>query len=122
MRIKRIRIKSREAFDSDLMRVAKALDQGEKPEPMRGEFFESLDAVRNVLTEKRLELWRIIRDRKPDSITTLTKMAKRNFKAVYRDLLLLQSVGLITFKKAKGKRGDVQSPVCLVDELHLAVD
>lgn len=121
MRIKKIRIKAKEDFERDLIRVAKALDRGETPKRINGEYFESLDAVRNVLTDKRLELWRTIRDQNPDSISTLAKMVNRNFKAVYRDLLLLQSVGLINFKKSKGKRGDLQSPVALFDELRLAV-
>ncbi|MBI4402541.1 MAG: hypothetical protein HY537_00175 [Deltaproteobacteria bacterium] len=121
MKVKKIRIKSREDSSRDLLKVAKALDRGETPKRVSGEYFESLDAVRTILTDKRLELWRTIRDQKPDSISTLTKMVNRNFKAVYRDLLLLQSVGLVTFRKSKGKRGDVQSPISLVDELLLAV-
>lgn len=121
MKVKKIRIKSREQSDRDLRQVAKELDRGLTPKKQTGEFFESLDAVRAVLTDKRLELWKMIRDRKPDSISTLSKMVDRGFKSVYRDLLLLQSLGLITFKKAKGKRGDLQSPVSLVDELRLLV-
>ena len=78
-------------------------------------------ARRLILTDKRLELWRAIRDSKPDSISTLAKMVHRGFRAVYRDLLLLQSLGLITFRKTKGKRGDLQTPISLVDELLLAV-
>lgn len=121
MRIKRIRIKSLQEFNEDLLRVAKSLDRGRIPKPVRGEYFESLEAVRDVLTDKRLELWRAIRDEKPESISALTKIVNRNFKAVHRDLLLLQNLGLITFKKNKGKRGDLQSPIALVDELQLAV-
>ena len=122
MKIKRIRIKSKEEFSNELRSVARSLDQGRAPKKaFAGEYFESLDAVRKILTDKRLELWRAIRDKKPDSISTLAKMVDRGFKAVYRDLLLLESLGLITFKKTKGKRGDLQAPISLVDELRLAV-
>jgi predicted transcriptional regulator len=121
MKIKKIRIKSRTEFDSDLRTVARNLDQGITPKKKVGEYFESLDAVRAVLTDKRLELWRTIRDKKPSSISTLTGMVDRGFKPVYRDLLLLESLGLITFKKTKGERGDRQAPISLVDELQLAV-
>ncbi len=121
MKIKKIRIKSREEFNDELRQVAKALDRGETVKKKTGEYFESLDAVRKVLTDKRLELWRTIRDRKPKSISQVAQMVDRGFKSVYRDLLLLESLGLISFKKGKGKRGDVQSPVSLVDELRLAV-
>jgi predicted transcriptional regulator len=122
MKIKKIRIKSREEFEGELRSVARALDRRVTPKKaITGEYFESLDAVRVILTDKRLELWRSIRDKKPDSISTVAKMVHRGFRAVYRDLLLLESLGLITFKKTKGKRGDLQAPISLVDELQLAV-
>lgn len=121
MRVKKIRIKSKQEFANDLRDVSRALDQGLRPKRKTGEYFESIDAVRKVLTDKRLILWRTVRDQKPDSISTLTKMVGRGFRSVYRDLTLLENLGLITFKKAKGKRGDLQSPVSLVDELQLAV-
>lgn len=122
MKVKKIRIKSKEEFSDELRTVAKALDRGITPKKaIAGEFFESLDAVRVVLTDKRLELWRTIRDKKPASISALAGMVHRGFRAVYRDLLLLESLGLITFKKNKGKRGDLQAPISLVDELQLAV-
>jgi predicted transcriptional regulator len=122
MRIKRIRIKSNEQWMQDLLELARDLDKGRLPKRKSGgEYFESLDAVRNILTDKRLELWRAIRDKKPDSISTLAKMVNRSFKVVHRDLAVLQTVGLITFKKSKGKRGDLQSPIALVDELQVAV-
>ena len=122
MKIKKIRIKSKEEFSDELRSVARAIDRGVAPKKaVTGEFFESLDAVRVILTDKRLELWRAIRDKKPESISMLAKLVGRGFKAVYRDLLLLESLGLITFKKTKGKRGDLQAPVSLVDELQLAV-
>ena len=122
MKIGKIRIKLREQFNRELRGVARALDQGQTPKKaITGEYFESLDAVRVVLTDKRLNLWRTIRDTKPVSITSLAKAVQRGFKAVYRDLLLLEDLGLITFKKTKGKRGDLQAPISLVDELRLAV-
>lgn len=121
MKVKKIRIKSKESFTSELRQVARALDRDLTPKKVTGEYFESLDAVRRVLTDKRLALWRTIRDRKPASISELASQVDRGFKSVYRDLLLLESLGLITFKKTKGKRGDLQSPVSLVDELQLAV-
>ena len=121
VKIKKIRIKAREEFNSELRTVARALDRGETPKLIKGEYFESLDAVRAVLTDKRLELWRTIRDRKPNSISTLANMVDRGFRSVYRDLLFLENFGLLSFKKTKGKRGDLKAPVSLVDELLLAV-
>ena len=121
MKIKKIRIKSRSDFDEDLRSAARALDQGKTPKLMSGEYFESLDAVRAVLTDRRLELWRAVRDQKPDSISSLAEMVGRSFRTVHRDMKLLESLGLISLRKGKGLRGDTQHPVSLVDELVLAV-
>ncbi len=122
MKIKKIRIKSKMEFAGELRAIAKLMDKGVTPKKaVTGEFFESLDAVRAILTDKRLELWRTIRDKKPESISEVAGLVGRGFKAVYRDLQLLEGLGLITFKKGKGKRGDLQAPVSLVDELQLAV-
>ena len=88
---------------------------------LRGEYFESLEAVRNVLNEKRLALWRLIRDERPDSILSLSKIAGRDFKSVYRDVSVLLSVGLVELVKGKGQRGDTQKPTSLADALMLEV-
>ncbi len=121
MKTKKIRIKAKEEFIADLISVAKALDRGEKIKPRRGEYFESLEAVRNVLTEKRLTLWRVIRDQHPGSISELSKLAQRDFKSVHRDVAVLVSFGLVGLVKGKGRRGDVQKPTSLVDALMLEV-
>ena len=54
MKVKRIRIKKKEDFFGELERTASQLDRGKRAKRIKGEFFESLDAVRNVLTPKRL--------------------------------------------------------------------
>ncbi|MBI3535886.1 MAG: hypothetical protein HY072_10430 [Deltaproteobacteria bacterium] len=121
MKVKKIRIKSSDEFNAELRAVAFALDHGKTPRVVKGEYFESLAAVRSILTQKRLELWRIIRDQKPNSISALAKTVDREFRGVHRDLLLLKNIGLVSFKKSKGKHGDIQAPISLVDELLLAV-
>jgi predicted transcriptional regulator len=121
MKIKKIRIKAKNEFFSALEKAAAQLDRGKRVKPMRGEFFESLDAVRNVLTEKRLELWHRIRDDKPGSILELSKLVDRDFKSVHRDVAMLVAVGLVELRELKGTRGNVQKPVSLADTLLLEV-
>ena len=121
MKIKRIRIETKDRFFNEALAVAKALDRGGKPAHLRGEFFESLEAVRNVLTEKRLELWRLIRDRHPGSILELSRIAQRDFKSVHRDVAVLVAAGLVELWKGKGRRGDTRKPKSLADALMLEV-
>ena len=119
----KIKIESREKFKSDLVELAKSIDQGrfKKINKKGGIVFESLGAVRKILTEKRLEVWRVIRDQKPTSITHLAELLKREFRSVHRDVMLLEELGLIELFNGPGKRGNVVKLKSLYDELQLSV-
>jgi predicted transcriptional regulator len=121
MKIKKIVIKSRKDFDAESLKFAKALDRGEKIKPLIGEYFESLEAVRVFLTEKRLELWRTIRDKEPKSLTDLAKLVGRDYKDVYNDVSILVEVGLIELKKPKGTGTRAIKPISLADQLQFKV-
>jgi predicted transcriptional regulator len=121
MRTKKIRIKSRVDFNAELLKAARKIDHGENIEEHKGEYFESLDAVRNVLTPRRLELWHLIRDRKPASISNLAVLADRDFKSVYQDVRLLVAVGIVYLRKTHGKGGKRLVPISLADTLTLEV-
>ena len=121
MRTKRIRVKSRVDFNAELSATAQKIDRGETIKEQKGEYFESLDAVRNVLTPRRLELWHIIRDRKPASISNLAILADRDFKSVYQDVRLLAAVGIVDLRETRGKGGKRLVPRSLADTLTLEV-
>jgi predicted transcriptional regulator len=121
MKTKRIIIKSREEFNEEALKFARAHDRGEKPKTLKGEYFESLEAVRNFLTEKRLELWRIIRDQEPSSLTILAKIVHRDYKDVHQDISILVEAGLIDLRKPKGAKTRALKPVSLVDQLEFKV-
>ena len=121
MRTKRIRVKSRVDFNTELLAAAQKIDRGETIKEQKGEYFESLDAVRNVLTPRRLELWHIIRDRKPASISNLAILADRDFKSVYQDVRLLAAVGIVDLRETRGKGGKRLVPRSLADTLTLEV-
>jgi len=91
----RIQIKSvNEALD-DAIKTMKAVQKGRKVKPVKGEYFESLEVARKVLTENRLSLLRLVREHKPESVSELARLAKRDFKHIYEDVALLQDLGLI---------------------------
>ncbi len=121
MKTKRIVIKSREEFDADTLKFARQLDRGEKVKSHKGEFFESLEAVRSFLTEKRLELWRMIRDQEPSSMTVLAQLVKRDYKDVHQDVAILVEVGLVDLRKPKGAKTRALKPVSIVDRLEFRV-
>ena len=123
MKIMKIKSQNREDFYNDLKKMAKAIDKKDfkKSHKKNGIYFESLAAVRKILTDNRLEVWRAIRDRKPESITHLSEILGRGFRSVHRDVVLLKDLGLIELIEGPGKRGNVQLLVSLYDELALAV-
>lgn len=121
MKTKKIVIKSREEFNAASLDFARRLDRGEKVTPMKGEYFESLEAVRNFLTEKRLELWRAIRDQDPMSLTNLAKLVNRDYKDVHQDVSILVEIGLVDLRKPKGAKTRALKPYSLVDQLEFKV-
>lgn len=121
MRTKKIIIKTREQFFEELRLTMHAVSKGEKVKPKVETSFESLDAVRTILTENRLDIWRAIRDKKPKTITELSKILGRSFRAIHRDLELLEEFDLIKLTKKKGVRGMVQVPTSLVDQLEFKI-
>ena len=122
MKTLRIKIKNKETANLEIRKLARDIDSKKIKEKLKnGIYFESLKAVRKILTDKRLDVWRTIRDQKPESITHLAKILKREFRSVHRDILLLQDLGLIKMSEGPGKRGNVQILISLYDELLLAV-
>jgi len=121
MKTKKILIKSKQEMHAEELEFARKLDRGEKVRPLRGEYFESIEAVRRFLTDTRLALWRTIRDKKPSSISELAHLVKRNFADVHRDIGILVEVGLVDLRKTKGIKTRARRPVSLADQLHFEV-
>jgi hypothetical protein len=64
----RVRIKSVDDALDDAVGVMRAILAKKKVRKQHGQYFESLEAVRAALTETRLALLRLIRERKPKSV------------------------------------------------------
>lgn len=99
----RVKIKSLDEALDDAIGAMRAIQSKKRVRKRVGEYFESLDAVRAALTEKRFALLRLVREREPASVAELARMAKRDFKTVYRDVEALRELGLITI--AEKRRG-----------------
>lgn len=121
MKTKKIVIQSMTDLHKEMLKHARAIEGGRALKPMRGEYFESLEAVRHILTDRRLDLWRTIRDQEPESITELTQLVNRKFSDVHKDLNLLIAVGLVTLRKPKGTKTRARKPVSLADQLQFEV-
>lgn len=72
------------------------LAKGKAIKQKRAIYFASLKEMRRVLTERRLEILKTIRDRKPSSVYELAKMVERDLKNVLQDLSYLQDLGIVS--------------------------
>ena len=84
--------------------VARRLEAGERDPSWTQEtlYFTSLDELRQILTDKRLELLlSLVHKGKPGSIKELAVLAKRDFKNVNEDVHLLARLGLLALGEEK---------------------
>ena len=63
-------------------------------------YFSDVREMGKVLTPKRLELLKTIRDRRPESIHAVAALTGRNIKNVAEDLELLASLELVETKES----------------------
>ncbi len=83
----------------DFAETWKKLEAGKRVRKEAGIYFNSIATMRAVLTNNRLLILKIIRERKPGSVYVLAKMLDRDLKNVNQDLKLLAEVGLVTLEK-----------------------
>ena len=101
MKTLKIQIKSREQADAEFTNAFKAVQSGKKVIPSKGIYFTSLEAVRALLTDRRLALLHIVREHSPKSINQLAKIVGRDFKNVHEDMMLLKHYGLIQMEEGR---------------------
>lgn len=120
MRVKKIRIKSLKDSLDDFARVFKQVQAGKRlPTVSEPEiYFESIEAVRKIMTPQRMRLLRYIKQHKPQSIYSLAKGIGKDIKNVYQDLTYLGDIGLIALKDSGRSRRQKQ-PVLLYDCLSV---
>ena len=123
MKIKNITIglKSLQGSLKEFAQTIKNIQRGEVPKAAKEEVnFVSLEAMRKVLTPKRLELLHTIREKHPQSVYELAQIAKRDLKNVQQDIGLLSRIGLVSLSKKKVARERVM-PVVDYDNLRLQI-
>lgn len=101
----RIRIRGIGQALEDFRKTWKALEQGKEVKQQGGTYFTSLEAARRVLTPKRLEILRVTRRERPESLYRLSRLVGRDTKNVQEDVRALAELGLISLRKSRGTTG-----------------
>ena len=91
----KISIKDVPSAMDNFIETAEALSRGESVCEESGIYFTSIEALRRVITPRRMELLHIIKTTRPKSLNQLARFARRNIKNVAEDVKFLTQVGLL---------------------------
>ena len=103
MKTFKIQVQSKAEADREFIEAFKNAQAGKNVPAKIGVYFTSIEAVINLLTEKRMELLHTIREKHPHSIYQLAKLTGRNFRNVYDDVQTLKTYGLLQLSKPARK-------------------
>lgn len=101
MRVFEVRIRTDAEAKAAFIAAWKLAEAGLPGPGDEGVFFSSYEAARNLFTEKRLEMLRLIRKHKPTSINQLAKIAGRDFKNIYMDVMYFKNLDIIKIPRGK---------------------
>jgi predicted transcriptional regulator len=106
MRIKRIFVGIKK-LDGALNEAGLAFEEvskGKLIKKKRAIYFSNLKEMRRILTERRLDLLKTIKDKKPSSVYELARILNRDLKNVLQDVSYLEEIGIIAVTKAGDKK------------------
>jgi predicted transcriptional regulator len=106
MKTKKIHIEIR-TLDGAFREAAESyekISQGRRLRRKTALYFSNIKDLRKALTEKRLELLKTVKDRKPSSVYELAKMVDRDLKNVLQDVRYLQNIGMIDVTETEDKK------------------
>jgi len=84
--------------------------------------FQSLSALRRILSNERARLLHVLKNQQPGSIYSLAKILDRDFKSVFQDLKLLERFGFIDMIAEKTGKRERLKPLVVIDTLHLIIN
>jgi predicted transcriptional regulator len=123
MRARRLNIGIRSGAERSkaLRQAMRRVARGDRTAQEPGLYFESVDELRRIVTEKRLELLLAITRHRPASVHELAGLLGRDYKNVSTDITLLERLGLVRLEAAASK-GRAQRPTVPYDEIHVTID
>ena len=122
MKVKHIKvgIKSEKELFDEVKDVWGKLEKGEAVKKHQAVYFQSLKAMRKVLTEERLRIVKTIKKEHPSSIYELAKILGRDVKNTFDDVQFLAQAGLLELRKKKEGR-EKTTPMVKYDKILLEI-
>src|SRR5262245_66570478 len=81
----------------------------------------SFAAARELLTDQRVHLLRIVRKERPESVAALARLVGRTDESVKADLELLARTGIVTLEMASAK-SQVRAPRVAYERVEIRLD
>jgi len=122
MRVKKVKIGIKSVKDAlaDFVKAGEAIERGDKVKKEKGTYFESIEGFRKALTPKRLELLHLIKEKHPQSLQELARLANRDMKSIVTDVEILEELDLIDMRRKKeGRKESV--PMVEYDAIEVLV-
>ena len=117
-----VKIQSEDEFKQRVRKHLFQIDRAVFPnKPKIETSFTSLEALKKILTQKRLELIRCIKHEKPKSIYELAVKLKRDAKNVSKEIQLLKSAGFIEVTKQKSNGRKAYIPRINFDRINVSI-
>jgi predicted transcriptional regulator len=104
-----------------LREAMRRVARGDHASHEAGLYFETVEELRQILTEKRLEMLLAITRYRPASVHELAGLLERDYKNVSTDIALLERLGLVKLGARSGK-GRAQTPTVPYDEIQVTID
>ena len=83
--------------------------------------FDSLSALRRLLSNQKAKMLYTIKTQKPGSLYNLAKILKRDFKSVSEDVKLLQRFGFVEMISEKSGRRNRLKPILASDTVTINI-
>ena len=85
-----------------------------------GLYFETVEDLRRILTDKRLDLLLEVARSRPESVRALADQLGRDYKNVNVDITILRQLGLVELEE-RGGRGGPKTPTVPYDEIRVII-
>ena len=122
MRAKRVKIgiKTVEEALEEFVEAGEAIERGERLKKEKAIVFESIEGFRKALTPKRLRLLHLIKEKHPESLQELARLAHRDIKSIVTDIEILESLDLVDVRRKKYGRKQ-STPSVNYDRIDLQI-
>lgn len=105
----RLTLRDSESMFDEALDTAAAIENGEDVQPEATRAFQDIDDLRELLTDRRIEILRSIYEQPADSISALADRLDRTYSLVYDDVTILAKHESCSFERGLAEQSNCLS-------------